>query len=72
MLTFQEFEIKTNPLVEAINVEIKKKSTNEPNVSDRHITYDLHVNGKYHTTHTDVIDAMDHKKRIEKAGKIVK
>ncbi len=65
MKSFHEF------LGEAVKVEIKKKSSNEPNVSDRHISYDLHVNGKYHTTHNDINDALDHKERIEKAGKIV-
>lgn len=68
MKTFEEF----SALDESIKVEIKKKSSNEPNVSDRHITYDLHVNGKYHTTHSDINDALDHKDRIEKAGKFVK
>jgi hypothetical protein len=65
MKTFDEF------LDEGVKVEIKKKSSNEANVSARHVTYDLHVNGKYHTTHKDVNDALDHKERIEKAGKIV-
>lgn len=53
-------------------VEIKKKSSNEPNASSRHISYDLYVDGKYHTTHADINDALDHKARIEKAGEIVK
>lgn len=66
MKTFEQF------LEEAIKVEIKKKSSNEPNASSRHISYDLYVDGKYHTTHADINDALDHKARIEKAGKIVK
>lgn len=66
MKTFGDF------LVEGIKVEIKKKSSNEVNVSDRHISYDIYVDGKYHTTHNDINDALDHKERIEKAGKIVK
>lgn len=61
-----------NFLEEKIKVEIKKVSSNESNVSDRHISYDIHVDGKYHTTHNDINDALDHKERIEKAGKVVK
>lgn len=67
MKSFDEF-ITLN---EAIKVEIKKKSSGEDNVSARHITYDLHVNGQYQTTHKDINDALDHKERIEKAGKFV-
>ena len=68
MKSFEEFIT----LDEGVKVEIKKKSSDEANVSARHITYDLHVNGKYQTTHTDINDALDHKERIEKAGKFVK
>ena len=50
-------------------VEIKKQSSNEPNVSQRHISYDIYVDGKYHTTTNDVIKAMDLKEAIEKGIK---
>lgn len=61
-----------NFLEERIDVKIKKVASNEANISDRHISYDIHVDGKYYTTHNDINDALDHKERIEKAGKIVK
>lgn len=47
-------------------VEIKKQSSNEANVSQRHISYDIYVDGKYHTTTNDIIKAMDLKESIEK------
>lgn len=46
------------------NVEIRKTSTTHPNVSKREIVYDIYINDKYFTTHKDVNDALDHKKRL--------
>ena len=42
-------------------IEIKKTQTSEENVSARHITYDIYVNGKYETTFKDIIDALEFK-----------
>ena len=49
-----------------IDVTIKKVSSNEPNVSKRHTSYDVYHNGKYHTTFNDINDAMDHKEKMHK------
>lgn len=49
-----------------IEVTIKKVSSNEPNVSKRHVSYDVYHNGKYHTTFNDVNDALDHKEKMHK------
>ncbi len=49
-----------------IEVTIKKVSSNEPNVSKRHTSYDVYHNGKYHTTFNDINDAMDHKEKMHK------
>lgn len=49
-----------------IDVTIKKVSSNEPNVSKRHTSYDIYHNGKYHTTFNDINDAMDHKEKMHK------
>ena len=45
---------------------IKKTSTNEANVSERTIRYDLYVDGKYKTTYKDVNDALDARDKINK------
>ena len=47
-------------------VTIKKVSSSEENVSNRHTTFDLYVNESYHSSYNDIIDAMDAKKRLEK------
>lgn len=52
----------------APKVEIKRVSSNEQNVSQRHVSYDIHVDGKYHSTHNDINDAMDHKAKLENAS----
>lgn len=49
-----------------IDVTIKKVSSNEPNVSKRHTSYDVYHNGKYHTTFNDINDALDHKEKMQK------
>ena len=41
--------------------KIVKMTTNEANVTDRTITYDLYVNDVYVSTYTDICDAMDAK-----------
>lgn len=46
-------------------VEIKKVSSGEENVSNRHITYDIYVDGKYEITVNDIVDAMDKKVEFE-------
>lgn len=40
--------------------EIKAVSTDEQNVSDRTVTYDVYVNGVYDTTFDDVLEAMEY------------
>jgi len=45
-------------------VEIRKVSSNEQNVSERHISYDIYVGGKYFTTTQDVCDALDIKAQL--------
>jgi hypothetical protein len=47
-----------------IEVTIKKVTSSEPNVSARHVTYDVYHNGKYHKTFNDVNDAVDHKEKM--------
>ena len=46
-------------------VTIKRESTNEANVSQRHIWYDVYLNGKFHSTHNDIFDADDVKTELE-------
>jgi len=41
------------------NIEIKRVSTKEENVSLRTISYDLYVNGKYENTYNDINDVLD-------------
>jgi len=41
--------------------KIVKMTTNEANVSDRIVTYDLYVNDVYVSTYTDICAAMDAK-----------
>lgn len=60
MKSFQEY------INESKKVEIKKVSTDHKNVSDREITYDVYVNGKYVKTYKDVNDALDFKEEEEK------
>lgn len=40
-------------------VTVKRMETNELNVSKRTVTYDIYVNGAYHSTKNDVIEAED-------------
>ena len=47
------------------NITIKRESTNEANVSQRHIWYDVYENGKFHSTHNDVFDAINMKNQLE-------
>jgi hypothetical protein len=39
-------------------VEIKKTFTNEANISDRTISYDIYVDGAYKVTVNDIIEAL--------------
>lgn len=48
---------------------IKKTSSNEANVSQRTVSYDLYVDGKYKTTYKDVNDAIDARDKINKEKK---
>jgi hypothetical protein len=52
---------------EKVEVTIKKQTSDEPNVSKRHVTYDVYHDGKYHKTFKDVNDAMDHKEKMQEA-----
>jgi hypothetical protein len=52
---------------EKVEVTIKKQTSDEPNVSQRHVTYDVYHNGKYHKTFKDVNAAMDHKEKMQEA-----
>ncbi len=42
------------------NTEIKRVSTDEQNVSDRTVTFDVYVNGQYAATFDDYLDAEDY------------
>lgn len=48
------------------DVKIKKVTTNEPNVSERYVSYDVYVDGVYTMTFQDVVDALDYKGEVEK------
>lgn len=48
-----------------IEITIKKVTSSEPNVSARHVTYDVYHNGKYHKTFDDINDALDHKEKMQ-------
>ena len=48
-----------------MNVTIKRMSTTEELISQRTVTYDLYVDGKYSSTFSDVVDAMDFKAELE-------
>lgn len=60
--TKEEVEIS-----EKVEVTIKKQTSDEPNVSKRHVTYDVYHDGKYHKTFKDINDAMDHKEKMQEA-----
>ena len=51
---------------EKVEVTIKKQTSDEPNVSKRHISYDVYHDGKYHKSFNDINDAMDHKEKMQK------
>ena len=51
---------------EKVEVTIKKQTSDEPNVSKRHVTYDVYHDGKYHKTFNDINDALDHKENMQK------
>ena len=44
-----------------MKITIKKVSTSEYNVSKRYISYDLYINGVYHSSYEDILMAMDAK-----------
>lgn len=48
-------------------VTLKRQSTDEANVSQRDVWYDLYVNGQYLTSRNDICDAMDLKAELEQA-----
>jgi len=43
-----------------LQTKIVKTTTDEPNVSQRTIRYDVYVEGKYDTTFVDIIEALDY------------
>ena len=47
-----------------VDVIIKQVSTNEANVSDRVITFDIYADGKYQVTTDDIFKAMAIKESI--------
>lgn len=47
-----------------MTVTIKTESTNEANISNRTVTYDLYVDGEYKATYNDVLKAMEAKERL--------
>ena len=51
---------------------IVKMTTNEANVSDRTISYDLYVDGVYVSTFSDVCAAMDAKDSYNQQAKRIK
>jgi len=46
-------------------VTIERMSTNEANVSKRHIWFDVYVDGKYNSSHQDIFDAFEAKEQAE-------
>ena len=48
-------------------VTLKRQSTDEANVSQRDVWYDLYVDGQYLTSRNDICDAMDLKAEVEQA-----
>ena len=48
-----------------MEITIKRESTNEANVSQRHIWYDVYLDGKFHSTHDDIFDAIGVKNELE-------
>lgn len=48
-------------------VTLKRQSTDEANVSQRDVWYDLYVDGQYLTSRNDICDAMDLKAELEQA-----
>ena len=48
-------------------VTLKRQSTDEANVSQRDVWYDLYVDGQYLTGRNDICDAMDLKAELEQA-----
>lgn len=49
-------------------VTLKRQSTDEANVSLRHVWYDLYVDGEYVTSRDDICDALDLKAALEQSG----
>ena len=45
-------------------VTLKKVSTNEPNISERNITYDLYVEGEYVATYRNIHDALEAQEQV--------
>lgn len=54
-----------------MNVTINRISTAEKLISQRTITYDVYVDGKYSRTFADVVDAMDFKANLEKPTNLI-
>lgn len=49
-------------------VTLKRQSTDEANVSLRHVWFDIYVDGEYVTHRNDICDALDLKAELEQAG----
>jgi hypothetical protein len=65
-MSLRRWNCEEAELSEKVDVTIKKKTSDEANVSKRHISYDVYHNGKYHTTFNDINDALDHKDKMQK------
>ena len=48
-------------------VTMKRQSTDEANVSQRDVWYDIYVDGQYLTSRNDICDALDLKAELEQA-----
>ena len=49
-------------------VTLKRQSTDEALVSQRHVWYDIYVDGEYITSRDDICDALDLKATLEQSG----
>ena len=48
-----------------MTTQIKRTQTSEQNVSDRHIEFDVYVDGEYVQSFDDVCDALDFVEELE-------
>lgn len=49
-------------------ITIQRQSTDEANISLRHVWYDIYVDGEYLTSRDDVCDAMDFKAELAQSS----